>query len=97
MSHSHSQMMALPVIPPSVSARLTSMKDHFDQTGKCFICEIQCKDLLIDSSTNFFSLVPFAATFPFEIWIVPRYHTAHFHELDAEKVPLLYLQSLVDA
>ncbi|KAG4939437.1 hypothetical protein JHK82_045159 [Glycine max] len=85
MSHSHSQMMALPVIPPSVSARLTSMKDHFDQTGKCFICEIQCKDLLIDSSTNFFSLVPFAATFPFEIWIVPRYHTAHFHELDAEK------------
>lgn len=77
--------MALPIIPPSVSARLASMKDHFDQTGKCFICKIQREDLLIDSSTNFFSLVPFAATFPFEIWIVPRYHSAHFHELDAEK------------
>lgn len=94
MSHSHSQMMALPIIPPSVSARLASMKDHFDQTGKCFICKIQREDLLIDSSTNFFSLVPFAATFPFEIWIVPRYHSAHFHELDAEKVTVVYLLNL---
>ncbi|XP_061374025.1 ADP-glucose phosphorylase [Gastrolobium bilobum] len=85
MSHSHSQMLALPIIPPNVSARVGSMKDYFDQTGKCCICEIQSEDLLIDSSTNFFSLVPFAATFPFEIWIVPRYHSAHFHELDAEK------------
>ncbi|PNY17215.1 galactose-1-phosphate uridylyltransferase, partial [Trifolium pratense] len=85
MSHSHSQMIALPVIPPSVSARLGSMKDFFDQTGKCCICEIQRENLLIDSSTYFFSLVPYAASFPFEIWIVPRYHSAHFHELDAEK------------
>ncbi|GAU47817.1 hypothetical protein TSUD_137850 [Trifolium subterraneum] len=86
MSHSHSQMIALPVIPPSVSSRLGSMKDFFDQTGKCCICEIQRENLLIDSSTYFFSLVPYAASFPFEIWIVPRYHSAHFHELDAEKV-----------
>jgi len=90
MSHSHSQMIALPIIPPSVAARLGSMKDYFDQTGKCSICEIQCEDLLIDSSTYFFSLVPYAASFPFEIWIVPRYHSAHFHELDAEKVTLKF-------
>lgn len=78
-------MMALPIIPSSVSARLASMKDYFDQAGKCLICDIQREDLLIDSSTNFFSLVPFAAAFPFEIWIVPQYHSSHFHELDAEK------------
>lgn len=92
MSHSHSQMMALPIIPSSVSARLASMKDYFDQAGKCLICDIQREDLLIDSSTNFFSLVPFAAAFPFEIWIVPQYHSSHFHELDAEKVSIHYLQ-----
>ncbi|KAJ1428968.1 HIT-like superfamily [Sesbania bispinosa] len=85
ISHSHSQMLALSIIPPSVSARLGSMKDHFDQTGKCCICEIQCEDFLIDSSTYFFSLVLFAMSFTFEIWIVPRYHFAHFHELDAKK------------
>ncbi|KAK7267065.1 hypothetical protein RIF29_19729 [Crotalaria pallida] len=85
MSHSHSQMLALPIIPPNVSARLESMKDYFDQTGKCCICESQSGNLLINSSSYFVSLVPFAASFPFEIWIVPKYHSAHFHELDAEK------------
>ncbi|KAF7801485.1 ADP-glucose phosphorylase [Senna tora] len=85
MSHSHSQILALPIIPPNVSARLGSMKDYFEQKGKCCICQIESEDLVINASTNFISLVPYAATFPFEIWIVPRYHSAHFHELDAEK------------
>ncbi|KAI5443694.1 ADP-glucose phosphorylase [Lathyrus oleraceus] len=84
MSHSHSQILALPIIPTNVSARLSNMKDFFYQTGKCCICEIQHEDLLIDSSTYFFSLVPFAASYPFEIWIIPRNHSPHFHELDAE-------------
>ncbi|KAK3017428.1 hypothetical protein RJ639_007586 [Escallonia herrerae] len=34
MSHSHSQMIALPVVPPTVSTRLDSMKEYFGQTGK---------------------------------------------------------------
>lgn len=86
MSHSHSQMLALPIIPPTASARLESMKVYFEQTGKCCICQTQSEDLVINTSTNFISLVPYAATFPFEIWIVPRYHSAHLHDLDAEKV-----------
>ncbi|CAK9155929.1 unnamed protein product [Ilex paraguariensis] len=85
MSHSHSQIMSLPIVPPTVSARFASMKDHFDLTGKCSLCEIRSKDLLIDESTHFISIVPFAATFPFEIWIIPRDHSSHFHEIDAEK------------
>lgn len=86
MSHSHSQLLALPVIPPTISARINSTKEYFDQTGKCCLCEVQPKDLQIDVTTHFISIVPFAATFPFEIWIIPRNHSAHFHELDNEKV-----------
>ncbi|KAK9206244.1 hypothetical protein WN943_016519 [Citrus x changshan-huyou] len=85
MSHSHSQLLALPVIPPTISARINSTKEYFDQTGKCCLCEVQPKDLQIDVTTHFISIVPFAATFPFEIWIIPRNHTSHFHELDNEK------------
>lgn len=86
MSHSHSQIIALPVIPTLVSTRLSSMKENFDQTGKCALCEIQSKDLVIHETDNFISLVPFAATFPFEMWIIPRNHSAHFHELDIDMV-----------
>lgn len=86
MSHSHSQILALPVVPPTVSARLYSLKEYFDQTGKCGLCEVQPKDLLIDETSYFTSIAPFAATFPFEIWIIPRCHSSHFHDLDSEKV-----------
>ncbi|KAJ6924477.1 hypothetical protein NC652_017682 [Populus alba x Populus x berolinensis] len=86
MSHSHSQILALPVIPSSVSARLEGMKEYFEKTGKCSLCEVRAKELLIDESSHFISIAPFAATFPFEIWIIPRVHSSHFHELDFEKM-----------
>lgn len=86
MSHSHSQIMALPIVPPTVSSRLDCMKGYFEETGKCSVCEMSVKDLLIDESTHYISIIPFAATFPFEIWIVPRDHSPHFHEIDSEKV-----------
>ncbi|KAF7145130.1 hypothetical protein RHSIM_Rhsim04G0087300 [Rhododendron simsii] len=85
MSHSHSQIMALPIVPPTTSARLHSMKEHFDQTGRCSLCDIRSNDLLIDESAHFISIVPFAATFPFEIWIIPLAHSSHFHDIDGEK------------
>ncbi|WOG97980.1 hypothetical protein DCAR_0417321 [Daucus carota subsp. sativus] len=85
MSHSHSQMIALPVIPPTVSARIDSMKEHFDQTGKCSLCEIQLDRLLINESAHFVSIAPFASTSPFELWIIPRNHYSHFHELNEEQ------------
>ncbi|EPS60620.1 galactose-1-phosphate uridylyltransferase [Genlisea aurea] len=86
MSHSHSQIMALPIIPPTVSARIHSMKEHFERSGKCAVCEMcdqeRNRDLVVDASVRFVSLVPFAATFPFEIWIIPRSHSSHFHRID---------------
>ncbi|KAG9452021.1 hypothetical protein H6P81_004925 [Aristolochia fimbriata] len=85
MSHSHSQIMGLPVVPPTVTTRLQNMKERYEKTGKCGVCEIKPGELLIDESSHFYSMVPFAACFPFEIWIIPRNHSSHFHELDSEK------------
>lgn len=85
MSHSHSQIMALPIITPTISSRLEAMKEYFDQTGKCILCEASPKELQINESEHFISIVPFAATYPFEIWIIPRDHSSHFHEIDNKK------------
>ncbi|KAG8363491.1 hypothetical protein BUALT_Bualt19G0027900 [Buddleja alternifolia] len=85
MSHSHSQIMALPIVPPTASARIQSMKEFFGQTGKCGLCQVRVDDFIINESSHFISIVPFAATYPFEIWIIPRDHSSHFHELDSEK------------
>lgn len=86
MSHSHSQILALPVVPTTASSRLDSMKEYHNQTGKCILCNIQIDKFLIDESIHFISIAPFASTFPFEIWIVPRNHSSHYHDLDENKV-----------
>lgn len=85
MAHSHSQMLGLPIVPATVSARLDSMKELFDKTGKCGLCEMPSKDILISESSHFFSIVPFAASFPFEVWIVNKDHSPYFHDIEEEK------------
>nr|XP_043612362.1 ADP-glucose phosphorylase [Erigeron canadensis] len=85
MSHSHSQILALPVIPTTTSTRLDSMKMYHHQTGKCILCDIQADNLLIDKSTHFMSIAPFASSFAFETWIVPLYHSSHYHEIHEDK------------
>ncbi|WOK99453.1 ADP-glucose phosphorylase [Canna indica] len=85
MAHSHSQIMGLPLVPPLVSTRLDSMKKFYDMTGKCCLCEAWSEDILVSETAHFFAIVPFAASYPFEVWIVPRDHTNHFHEIDNEK------------
>ena len=86
MSHSHSQILSLSIVLPGVSVHLESMKEYFNQTGKCSLCEVHSKDLLINETNHFTSIAPFAASFPFEIWIIRRDHSSHFYELDNEKV-----------
>lgn len=92
MTHSHSQIMGIPVIPPSVTARLSCMKEIFDLTEKCSVCDLQSdQNLMINGSTHFFAIAPFAASYAFEIWIVPREHSTYYHELDRAKVSASFI------
>ena len=70
------------------------MKEFFDRSGNCSLCEIRSKDTLISETPNFSTIVPFAASYPFEIWIIPRQHLSYFHEIDEDKV-LTAFKSLV--
>lgn len=86
MAHSHSQMLGTPFVPPSVTTRLNCMKEVFERLGKCSLCEFQSKDILVSETHNFSAIVPFAASYPFEIWIIPRQHSSYFHEIDKDTV-----------
>ncbi|KAG2640197.1 ADP-glucose phosphorylase-like [Panicum virgatum] len=85
MAHSHSQMLGTPFVPPSVTSRLNCMKGFFDRSGNCSLCEIRSKDILISKTPYFSAIVPFAASYPFEIWIIPQQHLSYFHEIDEAK------------
>ncbi|KAL9263189.1 ADP-glucose phosphorylase-like protein [Drosera capensis] len=85
LSHSHSQMISLPIVPTNAVVHLKSMKEYFDRNKNCILCEPPSKELVVDESAHFISIVPFAASFAFEIWIIPKDHSSHFHLIDEEK------------
>uniref|UniRef100_A0A7N0VFH9 Galactose-1-phosphate uridyl transferase N-terminal domain-containing protein n=1 Tax=Kalanchoe fedtschenkoi TaxID=63787 RepID=A0A7N0VFH9_KALFE len=89
MSHSHSQIMALPVVPPLVVSRVASMKEFQAKFGACSVCKMidECggAGLVFHQSKHYAAVVPYAATFAFEVWIVPLSHASHLQEMGKEE------------
>jgi UDPglucose--hexose-1-phosphate uridylyltransferase len=62
------------------------MSDYFQVKNKCLLCdyldlEIREKERIVIENENFLALVPFWATWPFEILIVSRRHYSSFLEI----------------
>lgn len=88
--HSHSQLIALPVVPHFTEEELTGSLRYFDYRQRCIYCdmlkqEIQTRSRIVWSNDSFVAFTPYASRFPFETWIVPRRHMSHFETVtDAE-------------
>jgi UDPglucose--hexose-1-phosphate uridylyltransferase len=83
LEHSHSQLIALPVVPIYVQEELQGSLSHFRATGRCVYCDIIAGELaagerIIEESDSFIAFAPFASPSSFETWIVPREHTDRF-------------------
>jgi UDPglucose--hexose-1-phosphate uridylyltransferase len=86
LEHSHSQIIATPVVPHQVQEELNGSRRHHERHGHCLFCDIlqqECDgERWIDETQGIVSLSPFAARFPFETWILPRNHAPHFEDLE---------------
>jgi len=90
LDHSHSQLIALPIVPREVRDELEGAKAHFANKERCVFCDIirqECSDgrRLIAETGDMIAVAPYAPRFPFETWILPRrhhssYEDAHRHE-----------------
>jgi UDPglucose--hexose-1-phosphate uridylyltransferase len=94
LEHIHSQMIALPQMPPQIVDELNGVNKHFAATGRCIYCDIVEGDLahgerLVAQSEYFVALCPFAPRFGFETWILPRKHAAAFEETSDQELVAL--------
>jgi len=85
LEHPHSQLIGTPIIPQKIKEELEGAKEYFDLNGRCLFCdyieqEIKSKDRLIKETEKYVAISPFAARFPFETWILPKYHNACYKE-----------------
>jgi len=83
--HPHAQVIALPLFPPRLQAMASWSSRQGAQLEQCPTCaelarELQIGERIVEESTNFVALVPFAAEVPCEQWLVPKRHAASFGE-----------------
>ncbi len=83
LSHPHSQLIALPIVPKRVAEEIAASEDYFGQQGACIYCtmlaqETKSRDRLVFENDQFTVLEPYASRTPFETWILPKEHQADF-------------------
>jgi UDPglucose--hexose-1-phosphate uridylyltransferase len=88
LEHSHSQIIALPIVPKRVSEEIEGSKIYFQYKDRCVFCdiirqELQQKNRLIIENQAFLSIAPFASRFPFETWILPKTHYPSFEHMES--------------
>lgn len=89
--HPHSQVIATPITPMHLRHRLEEAMRYFDDTGECVFCamikkESAFKERIVFETDNFLVFVPFAASSPFETWILPKKHDSSFQSITSERV-----------
>lgn len=91
VSHPHSQIMALPIIPPDVVRSLNGHSLYFEQNKKCPHCEslrweLEFEERIIYKNSDFVALCPYASHFNFEIRIFPIKHKSKFEEITESEI-----------
>lgn len=106
MFHPHSQLIATPVIPKRVEEELAVARDFYSRERRCVFCalleeELKMEKRLIFKNEYFAALVPYAARFSYEVWILPLEHCAYFTEMEKRssfaEILKLVLQALAEA
>lgn len=83
IDHPHAQIMASNIVPNHISKELAGAERYFTDSGGCVFCELIAHELaektrLIEENSNFVAITFYAARFPFEVWVLPKNHQAHF-------------------
>jgi UDPglucose--hexose-1-phosphate uridylyltransferase len=94
LSHPHTQLIALPIVPKRATEELEGAQDHFAREGRCVYCDIlgqeaEARKRVIYENDEFLVFAPFAAWCPFECWILPKHHEASFGNLSDAQMPRL--------
>jgi UDPglucose--hexose-1-phosphate uridylyltransferase len=94
LEHSHSQLIALPVVPINVSEEMRGARHYFEYKERCIFCDIVKQEIadgrrVIYENSAFVVVAPYAPKLPFETWIMPKAHAASYEESRPDRLPLL--------
>ena len=85
LEHTHSQLIALPVVPKRVREEVDLAREYYNYKERCIFCDIIRQEAeagirVVSENQGFVAVAPFAPRFPFEMWILPKIHQSAFEE-----------------
>jgi UDPglucose--hexose-1-phosphate uridylyltransferase len=89
--HPHTQIVALPVVPPYIEGLVKAAAEHYDRSrGKLGEDEVQREihdaSRVIYENSKFLVYCPFAPYADYHIRIMPKQAGSHFHEITQEQL-----------
>ena len=89
--HPHSELTATTFIPRRIVYELRAAQEYYKMKERCVLCDIAQQEeqqgvRVVDLTSRYLAVCPFASRVPYEIWILPRYHHPNF-ETDVLRHP----------
>ena len=83
MEHTHSQLIALPIVPRQVVEELKGARDYYQLKDRCIYCDIVQQEIksqvrVVLENEHFVVVAPYAPRFPFETWVLPKKHDSAY-------------------
>ncbi|MCK5660279.1 MAG: DUF4921 family protein, partial [Methanosarcinales archaeon] len=103
LSHTHTQLVALPTVPPALKRELAVIKNAAEGGSICPYCDIVSaesenkgkgkvkSERLLARNDHFIAIAPYYSVAPFEIWILPVEHASHIAGFDDSALDSLAL------
>ncbi|MFZ5433750.1 MAG: DUF4931 domain-containing protein [Calditrichota bacterium] len=102
LSHPHSQLIAMPIVPRVLEIQLTSALEHYQHRERCLICDMVRQEResgarIVLETDKFVVFTPYASRSPFEVFIAPIQHQHDLVEVsdgDTEALSLVLTETL---
>jgi UDPglucose--hexose-1-phosphate uridylyltransferase len=91
LDHPHSQIVALPFVPPAAQTRLDRAATHHAWHGRCLLCDILrqergAADRLVVEGALSAAWCPYASRVGFEVMVAPTVHESSFEASSARVI-----------
>ena len=90
ISHPHSQIIAIPVIPPDVGRSIKGSEEYARRHDSCIHCalvayELEARERIVYENDDCAVLAPFASKTAFELRVFPKRHSARYEQIAGEE------------
>jgi UDPglucose--hexose-1-phosphate uridylyltransferase len=87
IEHTHSQLIALPIVPKRVREEVDNSRKYYNEKERCIFCDILRQEQesgvrVIAENEDCIVIAPYAPRFPFETWLLPKRHSSAYENAE---------------